>query len=234
MFSATQKRVDRLVVQNRDKDLTIEDLEKKVVSLEQTVKDVSASSAKAGLNEIRESIQRDKDMLKRVLNEYDSLTEKHEKTKGHVYLLEEKLAESQGELSEANITKGNLETSLREVLGNQSSCRRIVERSSRRTWEQPTNFSLITDKIRVENNIKEDRERLKYDHYKESTRRFSNRAERDEMVDLSSVKPSDVVEGRRFTKYPNGSKKMHDREYEEEDSLVCAYCNQLYKKGCKS
>ena len=49
MFNATQQRVDRLVVQNRDKDLTIEDLEKKVKALQQTVKDVTASSAKAGL-----------------------------------------------------------------------------------------------------------------------------------------------------------------------------------------
>lgn len=49
LFNATQRRVDRLVVQNRDKDLTIEDLEMKVKTLERTVKDVTANSAKAGL-----------------------------------------------------------------------------------------------------------------------------------------------------------------------------------------
>ncbi len=49
LFNATQQRVDRLVVQNRDKDFTIEDLERKVMALEQTVKDVNASAAKAGL-----------------------------------------------------------------------------------------------------------------------------------------------------------------------------------------
>jgi hypothetical protein len=49
LFNATQQRVDRLVVQNRDKDSTIEDLEQKVRTLEATVKQMSASSAKAGL-----------------------------------------------------------------------------------------------------------------------------------------------------------------------------------------
>lgn len=49
LLNATQQRVDRLVVQNRDKDLTIEDLERKVETLERRVKEVTASAGKVGL-----------------------------------------------------------------------------------------------------------------------------------------------------------------------------------------
>ena len=44
------------------------------------------------------------------------------------------------------------------------------------------------------------------------------------MIDLSEVK-SDFHEGRGHTKYHS------HRNHNEKDSLVCAYCNQLYKKG---
>ena len=57
LLNATQQRVDRLVVQNRDKDLTIEDLERKVDSLEKNVKEVTASAAKVGLVCAREHVQ---------------------------------------------------------------------------------------------------------------------------------------------------------------------------------
>ena len=57
LLNATQQRVDRLVVQNRDKDLTIEDLEKKVETLEQKVKEVTASAGKAGLVCTREHVK---------------------------------------------------------------------------------------------------------------------------------------------------------------------------------
>ena len=49
MNNATQQRVDRLVVQNRDKDLIIQNLEKQLANLDQTLKEVTASTAKAGL-----------------------------------------------------------------------------------------------------------------------------------------------------------------------------------------
>ena len=49
LYNATQQRVDRLVVQNRDKDLIIRDLEAKVQRLETTIKEVTANTAKAGL-----------------------------------------------------------------------------------------------------------------------------------------------------------------------------------------
>ena len=90
------------------------------------------------------------------------------------------------ELSEANISRRNLQNSLRDVMGNESrcvdkfqhdilahgpevlfcsfSCRRILERSSpRRTWEQPA---------MVNYHLKEDGGSLKYRDPKESTRRF--------------------------------------------------------------
>jgi hypothetical protein len=48
------------------------------------------------------------------------------------------------------------------------------------------------------------------------------------MVDLLPVK-TDAHEGHGYTKH----EKLHHshRNYDGEDSLVCAYCNQLYKKG---
>ena len=54
MCNATQQRVDRLVVQNRDKDLIIQNLEKQIKNLDETLKDVAANTAKAGLVSIRE------------------------------------------------------------------------------------------------------------------------------------------------------------------------------------
>lgn len=49
LYNVTQQRLERLLLQNRDKDSIIEDLEIKVKSLEKTVKDVNINSAKAGL-----------------------------------------------------------------------------------------------------------------------------------------------------------------------------------------
>ena len=50
------------------------------------------------------------------------------------------------------------------------SCRRIVERSTRRTWEQPASVSYLPSDL--ERDLKNGPERLKYLDTKESTRRF--------------------------------------------------------------
>ncbi|CAB4032680.1 Hypothetical predicted protein [Paramuricea clavata] len=102
----------------------------------------------------------------------------------------------------------------------------MVERSTRRTWEQPVSFSLHPDDFRTDQDIKHDAGRFKYTEPKESTRRFSNQAEKDDMVDLLPVKTV-AHEGHGYTKHEHHS----HRNYDGEDSLVCAYCNQLYKKG---
>ena len=47
------------------------------------------------------------------------------------------------------------------------------------------------------------------------------------MVDLSSIHSR-----HGYTKYYPGSNKIHHSDvYDVEDSLVCGYCNQVYKKG---
>lgn len=55
------------------------------------------------------------------------------------------------------------------------SCRRIVERSNRRTWEQPASFSFLPGDTKAEQNMMYGTERLKDTDHKESTRRFRYR-----------------------------------------------------------
>lgn len=51
------------------------------------------------------------------------------------------------------------------------------------------------------------------------------------MADLSPVH-SRLYESRGYTKcYPGSDKMHHSHVYDVEDSLVCGYCNQVYKKG---
>lgn len=49
IHNATQQRVDRLVVQNRDKDSIIRNLETKIQDLEAEIKEMRTSATKAGL-----------------------------------------------------------------------------------------------------------------------------------------------------------------------------------------
>ncbi|XP_046841175.1 ERC protein 2-like [Xenia sp. Carnegie-2017] len=190
LYNVTQQRLERLLLQNRDKDSIIEDLEIKVKSLEKTVKDVNINSAKAGLSEIRESIKRDKELLKRVLHDYDSLNEKHEKSREHILNLEGKLAESKGE-----------GLSLRN--------RRIAERSSRKTWEQPASPTFTRYDLNDEKSFR----RLGSINHKESSDLF---------------RPAYDASG-GYNKYGD-AKRLSAGSKDEENSLAYNYCNQIYKR----
>ncbi|XP_032239448.2 M-phase phosphoprotein 9-like [Nematostella vectensis] len=142
MSEATQKRYAEQKADLEKKQTTLNKMEEQMGKLSTSLD--ATSKAKS---ELEKNAERDKELLKRLLVEYDALAKEHNQTKANVDSWAEKVNSSQDEVDSlrGTITKlirrnTTLEDSLREALAQQlgsSGKSEYTPPSARKTWGTP-------------------------------------------------------------------------------------------------